>query len=154
MRDKLIENLKEARALLEKCWIPWSLRDGKGGHCHLGVCQRITDVLSIQGRREYVEMVETIDDASVRLHPELKGQVSPRPYYGNDAFNCTPAVYINNQLGKEAILDVYDDEIARLEVARLCEQEESILESKENNHGKHQHSSVPSKGICQESSIS
>ena len=37
------------------------------------------------------------------------------------------SIYVNNMLGKDAILAVYDDVIAQLEVAVLCEQESSKL---------------------------
>ncbi len=41
----------------------------------------------------------------------------------------SPGVFVNNHLGKEAILAAYDDAIATLEVAVLCETEQAAPEA-------------------------
>jgi len=80
------------------------------------------------GRAEQQDLIDLVASAARRLHPELDGMIARRQVHGSfdlDFFDLAPAVYINNHLGKGAILSVYDDEIARLEVAELCREESS-----------------------------
>lgn len=111
-----LEKLMAVREMLSRVWIPWATSDGRGGHCQLGCLMRL-DAWDLCG---------LIDAAALRLHPDLKGATYVRPGCTHEyEFESAPAIFVNNSLGKEAILAVYDDAIAQLEVAVLCEREQA-----------------------------
>lgn len=124
-----IDFMKEVRDLLATCWIPWKTDDERGGHCQLGAFQKVSKQRGMVFCRQSPE-VDFIEATAHRLHPELWGCSAERMDFwgGNDSFNTSPAVYINNHLGKDAILAVYDAAIQdlknQLELKNLCEEVE------------------------------
>lgn len=155
--SKMLTIIREARQLLSERWIPWVAGDGKGGHCHVGCLWVAAGVqaLGFNSLRHrpryiipegdlseeppgYVDIAEDlseeprryVDDVARDLHPELIGcrAARTRPFGTSDDFDRTPGLFVNNHLGKEAILAVYDEAIARLEVAALCEEEAAKLQ--------------------------
>lgn len=142
--QKTLDLLKAARKLLAEHWIPFNLFDDTGGVCQLGALKKAQAFMlcpptlrhkitidfedaeivvpvrtSVQQHREalaaYREARCAIILVSRELHPELIGQVKHRSDgAGMDCFDQHPAIYINNHLGKDAILAVFDVAIARL----------------------------------------
>lgn len=123
-KQEMLEKLTAARAILAEHWIPWKTSDFNGGHCHLG-CVGIAFGGGYQNWIDFPAVVIILDEAAKRLHPELMGEQRRREGCRGlmDHFHKTPAVFVNNHLGKEAVLAVYDDVIAALEVAVLYEEE-------------------------------
>lgn len=123
-KQDMLTKLKAARALLAEHWIPWKTSDSKGGHCHLG-CVGIAFGGAYQDWIDFPAVRYILDAAAKRLHPELIGEQRRREGCHGlmDHFHLTPAVFVNNHLGKDAILAVYDDVISALEVAVLYEEE-------------------------------
>jgi hypothetical protein len=107
---------KAARKMLETCWVPNVLTDGGDGHCHVGALGKCAYDNAFRGFNAY-ELLKRLDNTSERMYPTF----IPRS-------NTHFSVGVNNELGKDCILAVYDDVIAQLEVALLCEQEETIAE--------------------------
>jgi hypothetical protein len=137
--EKLAAFLQEVRDLLAVAWIPWKMFDFNGGHCQYGCALAVlekTDILF-----DFAGAMDYVDRTAQLLHPELRGAVAKRDdsRFAKDKFNSTPAVYVNNHLGKDAILAVYDAAIASLrapvndpvdaEVAALCGAVERELEA-------------------------
>ncbi len=115
MDKTMLMILQETRKLLEVCYVPWTTDNGNGGRCVLG-CVRVASELA---RCE--ASMQPLDRSAIRLHPELIGKVAI--HHGNMSpysFDAWPAIYINNQLGKAAILDVVDDAIIQEELRLLC----------------------------------
>jgi hypothetical protein len=129
MKD-LLQALREARALLETSYIKWMATDYQGGHCAIGCLQ-----IAARFHVVFVEAMKLTNEAARRLHPELKGAEAPRlevffevkdgQYVRGvtgrlsclmDRFDEIPAVFVNNHLGKEAILEVMDDAILHEEL--------------------------------------
>ncbi len=124
MIEGVLERTKVAREMLANCWVPWTTNDGRGGHCQIGCLIR-----AFYWRPGYETASRAVREAALRLHRDLAGARRPRPDCGcPDDFNSDPAVFVNNQLGKEAILAVYDEAILQLEVAALCEREAERVE--------------------------
>lgn len=143
-KAELLSIIRQARALLAERWIPWMTGDGKGGHCHVGCLGVVTgemplggDVFSMRINVSFLDgsafMVacDAIDKIARELHPELEDAVGARPdlayMCSTERFGQNPGVFVNNQLGKEAILRVYDEAISRLELEVLCEEEAAKL---------------------------
>jgi hypothetical protein len=106
--------LRAARNLLDKSYIKWNPDDGKGGHCAIGAICKV----ALHMGYYTTPIRELIDAECIALHPELVGKVAPREntvFYG-DTFSLNPTVYVNNQLGKAAILAVFDSCILNLEL--------------------------------------
>ena len=113
-----LEILREARALLEKSYVRWTVDDDHGGHCALG-CFNIASGLYV-GTFPSTDAWRIIEDSAKRLHPELVGKWRPRNIQSTyDEFDEAPAVFVNNQLGKEAILEVFNDAILHLEMSEM-----------------------------------
>ncbi len=108
-KAEMLDVVFRTRALLEVSYIPYKLTDGAGGRCHWG-CLNL-----IQQGHELAWLLDDpalayLDKVAVRLYPESE-------------LYSFPSVFVNNKLGKEAILAVYDAAIAQLQVAVLCEEE-------------------------------
>jgi hypothetical protein len=121
--------LQHARAILATNYCKWTNDDGHGNHCASGAIRVASSHVFY-----CLDILAITNDSAIRLHPELKGAGSRRLNLVNgelldigltDWFDDCPTVYVNNQLGQQAILEVFDDAIANLEVARLCAQVES-----------------------------
>ncbi len=139
--EEQIELLQQARDLLRETYVPWTSDDKKGGHCHIGcliaVYAKVNNVmpwvLSGVGGLDKV-----VDDVARRMYPDLTGaralrKVKSKHGTVHDFFDIWPAVYVNNQLGKEAILGVYDEAIRSLkEDLRISEEMKAICCENEN----------------------
>jgi hypothetical protein len=111
MPHDVLEVLKNARAILATNYCKWTNDDRHGNHCAMGALQVASGGIAT------LDVIFLVDASSERLHPELKGKVSRRLN-----FDFTIGQLVD---GQQAILDVFDDAIATLEVARLCAQVES-----------------------------
>lgn len=122
--------LQKLRAEMEAHYVPLVLDERDGyrnysrtgqGCCVQGGCHRVAP-------RDVTNMMEALDDAARELFPELEGKIAQRrdavpngklargfDKTGTDHFDYTPAVYINNHLGKEAVLRLIDRAIERVE---------------------------------------
>lgn len=111
----MLERLKAARALLATAYVPWTRSDGHGGHCQLGCLAKAGVLGDVQESPEHLKVA----DICRALFPELRGATARRLANGmyKEAFDDFPAVYVNNHLGKEAILRAYDAAILDLEIA-------------------------------------
>lgn len=110
----MLERLKAARALLATAYVPWTTDDGRGGHCQWGCLQQV-GVRSL-----YSPEHKQIEEACRALFPELRGRSARRPLAGIcelEKFDEAPAIFVNNHVGKEAILRAYDAAILDLEIA-------------------------------------
>jgi hypothetical protein len=123
IKSEALSVIRKARKILDRSYVKWTVDNDKGGHCQLGAFSLASGLSSLQALDSTI--YAHVDAAAVRLHPELAGSIFKRadPWGGKDYFDRFPAVFINNHLGKEAILAVYDDVIAQLETAVLCKQE-------------------------------
>ncbi len=125
MIEGVLARTKVAREMLANCWVPWSTDDGEGGHCQIGCLIR-----AFNWGTGYATASRAVREAAFRLHQDLAGARRPRPDCScPDDFNSDPAIFVNNQLGKEAILAVYDEAILQLEVAALREEEANRVDS-------------------------
>lgn len=109
----VIENLRAMRDMLAVCYVPWTTDDQKGGHCAAGVIQKVVNGCYTP---EFHIFFGLLNGAAQRCHPALKGVAVERPaefqFIGKaDMFDLSPAIYVNNHLGKDAILAVFDDAI-------------------------------------------
>ena len=119
--------LKAARDIISNHWCADRTHDGNGNHCATGA---ILVAKGMDPATSCVSMsspeIVSVNDAARRLHPELRGlSAIHRRNYEKYGFDRYPAIFVNNELGQQAILEVFDDAIATLEVARLCAQVES-----------------------------
>lgn len=130
MQPEILEGIKKARAILADHYVPWITDDGKGGHCAAGALSVAFDK-EIYGKVPYPAQT-VITETARALHPELAGMVARRPsdssFVGHDSFDEWPFVYVNNHLGKEAILRVFDVAILEAELARQAEKPENAIE--------------------------
>ncbi len=127
--------IKSARGILDKTYVQWFQDDGKGGHCALGSVANAKRLALVGCDDPAVEILSETADA---LHPELQGKSASRPVSdlcrhlpcGRDRFDDCPILYVNNHLGKEETLRVFDLTIAELElrVAALKAQAQPELE--------------------------
>ncbi len=118
-RKEEIEHLQAARNLLDQSYCKWTWDDGKGGHCAVG-CLIMTDNERLAGMG-WSFLKNLLDEEAEILHPELKDAVRERPGGMYDCFNTSPTVYVNNQLGKETTLQLFDAVILALEIAEESE---------------------------------
>ncbi len=124
-RAKVLGVLKQARALLEERYVANRLicptLPGQPRYCQagcLGVVLRNDPYLVRYPSGEEEDVFMLVEESARRLYPwQRHSDPGHQPRYPNTA------VAVNNRLGKEAILAVYDDAIAQLEVAVLCERE-------------------------------
>ena len=106
--------LKESKSILDRSYVKWTRDNGRGGHCALGALELGGGSYPVVQR-----LVASVDAACVSLYPELKGASAPRlgnAVYPNDYFESSPTAFVNNQLGKEAILKAFDAAILELEI--------------------------------------
>lgn len=108
MKD-VLTILKEARALIERKHVQQALTDGNGGFCALGAINQATtgDAISCEFPHADIPLYE----ASNRLYPE----------YGRYGAHGSSVLYVNNVLGKQATLEMFDDAILHEELRLLCE---------------------------------
>ena len=132
-----IERLKEARTVLDRTYVKWYQDNGAGGHCAIGsvgyVAQKRlttrnnTDPEIIAAR----EVVELLNVMARILYPQYSGRVEKRAIptieYGDDSFNIGPVVFLNNHVGKEAVLAVFDATILDLEIREEAKKEKDLL---------------------------
>ncbi len=118
--------LESARDLLAASYIPWSLDNGRGGHCQAGCLSLVVRKAVPESSSYWVSFNSAyllLEVAARRLHPEAAGASAHRPGGGLDYFDFSPPIYVNNHMGKDSILEVYDVAIADLAVEVLCEEE-------------------------------
>jgi hypothetical protein len=79
--SEMLDKLKQARALLERTYVPWTVDDGKGGHCHLG-CVGITEFGKSTGSAIHgftqSRLLPIVDEVCRRLYSEWSGNVALR----------------------------------------------------------------------------
>lgn len=133
-KKQILETIKSARVWLAKHYVPWTREDANGDGCQLGAlhhamgrptCRYEANLIVDRFEKDHIAPVAR------RMHPELTGQKRPRlpgGFYTLDDFEYSPAVFVNNQLGKEAILAVYEEAIAQYEVAALCDEVQQASE--------------------------
>lgn len=128
-KNQQLTALQGARAILDKSYCKWTNNDRKGGHCAQGAVMKQLGMgigyswANPGVRFLLLELMVTLGDSAMALHPELHGSMSPpnapgapdtyanRPYF----FEVAPVVFINDFLGKEATLAVFDSAILELE---------------------------------------
>ena len=121
-----LEVLCAARELLAERYVKWTVDDDAGGHCSLG-CIGLASTGHANARASNATVL--VNRACERLHPELQGKTAPRMEYAGifmdcgleDFFDTHPMVFVNNQLGKEAILACFDDAILHEEMRVMLE---------------------------------
>ncbi len=121
--ERILTTLRNARALLDKTYIKWITWDYSGGHCALGALTRSGGATN---------EVYALNNAAVALYPQFLGAKGKRPAPYNrfskvDKFNDHPIVYLNNHVGKEATLAVFDAAILDLEL-KLAPVVEPVVE--------------------------
>lgn len=122
--QKFLTILTEARSVLAESYIKWYLQDSKGGHCAAGSVLHKADDMP-----HYLTVMDKLNAVAKQLHPELTGQSAPRKdplgiynplagavQFSRDYFDSHPVVYVNNHLGKEAVLAVFDAAILDVEL--------------------------------------
>lgn len=117
-----LEILQSARNLLKDHYIPWyQYKDG--GYCAVGAILHFD-------RGQFYQIVDLTNSVATKLHPELRGCIKPRLDNScgvADHFDSNPTVFVNNQLGKEAILEVFDKAIETLEAELVPAVEEPVV---------------------------
>ncbi len=121
---EMLDVITKARGLLDKGYIKWRMCDGKGNYCASGavaMCSgakhepRTKTVRFTSGHGMWMAAMTYVDGLARQMYPDLKGKVAARQdSVALDYFNVTPMVYLNNQVGKEAVLEVFDEAIRRL----------------------------------------
>lgn len=117
-----LDALRKARSLLATGYMQWTIgncyeTDEPFQGCASGAIIRATsdtayDHLIVSG-----EVQKGINRAAEALYPEYTGVEAPRADRGaHDHFNGQPFVWVNNHLGKEATLAVFDSAILELEI--------------------------------------
>ncbi len=108
---------KAARKLLEKGYIKWRERDGKGGYCAVGAIREVTADWNLSATAFYLS-----NEKCKALYPHLAGKSARRleRFGGTESFDVKPTVFVNNHGtgrlgGKRAILKAWDSIIADLQ---------------------------------------
>jgi hypothetical protein len=125
--------LQAARDLLAATYIQWVSHTPDGRHCAVGVL----DVLGLYNSR--CPVFQRLEATARSLYPEYEGasawravrEESKGPEEGplfKDYFLRDPLVYVNNHLGKEATLAVFDSAILELEI-QLAQKNEPLVRS-------------------------
>lgn len=111
-----ITALKGARDILDKSYIKHRVNDGQGGVCAQGALIKQLNANPAVLNPEFCLLHEILVRNAKALHPELTGRI----YYNNShfgtSFDVSPVVFINDYLGKEEILKVFDSAILELEI--------------------------------------
>ncbi len=108
--------LKRAREILEETYCAWWTTHPDGvHHCAMGAVERASETSYWEAPPD---IWPALDLTSWALHPELRGRLGIRLENGThcDNFEHAPTVFVNNQLGKEAILQVFDTAILEAEI--------------------------------------
>lgn len=109
-----LDALKLAREILDRTYIKWTTNDGKGGHCALGAL--IEANASYGGT--YSALMNFLADIALtqKQFSKYQGKSGRRKDGGgDDEFNAAPIVYLNNQVGKVAVLKLFDAGIKQLQ---------------------------------------
>ncbi len=128
--------IKSARGILDKTYVQWYQDNGKGGHCAVGSVANARG-LNMTGSKD--PAVQILSETAKALYPELRGKTASRLSFtftlcgglcSTDYFDECPILYVNNHLGKEETLRIFDLTIAELElrVAALEAQAQPELE--------------------------
>lgn len=124
-----LEILRESRDLLDKSYVKWISDDGHGGHCALGAIGAVLDRAHYQTHLTFFNLLDT---TATILHPELLGETRERlDGCGIDDFNVSPTVFLNNHVGKEAALAVFDAAILDEELKEATAVEKELVLSRE-----------------------
>lgn len=97
-----VRYLNAARKLLEAGFIRWREDDGKGGYCASGALMKAASY------RRFTELVQITNGAARELFPSCTNTSKPRRDGRFESFDYFPTVFVNNHLGKKAILRVFD----------------------------------------------
>jgi hypothetical protein len=119
-KERVLEILRNARPILVTSYVPFIADDRQGGHCVAGCVSKGAGHIS--GNWPDMTVLRFLDAHARALHPECAGAVLPRPErytwegcVSFDKFDSFPAIFVNNHLGKEAVLQVVDSAILELE---------------------------------------
>ncbi len=141
---EVLSNLKKARTLLEATYCQWLQNTVDGKHCSLGAIGNIKRYSSYRDQLlfSYIRHVDpealALSETAISIHPELVGCIAVRLDTTREAFDYSPIVYVNNHLGKEETLRIWDLTIAELElrVASL----DTVLSTDKNTEEEYAHS--------------
>ncbi len=135
-KSEMLDVVRRARELLARAWVAgtrhtdWSISSSevpadyaRGQHCHLGCLEVVQKIRPYGLNCDEDQTAVYLNAVARRLHPLVDTVVT-------GAHRFHPAVYVNNVLGRDAIVAVYDAAIEDLELAVLCE-EEVLKESEE-----------------------
>lgn len=98
-----VRYLNAARKFLEAGFIRWIMEDGKGGYCATGALMK-----AAASYRQFNELVQITNGAARELFPSCTNTSKPRRDGRFESFDYFPTVFVNNHLGKKAILRVFD----------------------------------------------
>lgn len=130
IRQRLTK-LHEARTCLAAGFCRYYGRDEIGNHCGVGALAEVLGMYDTFGLRpsyngtaagteeEFITLMTILNHTAWDLYPELKGAEAVRPNLTTsglpfDCFDTFPLVYLNNVLGRNAVLEIYDTTISRL----------------------------------------
>lgn len=127
-KQECLSTFYAARKLLAERYCKWTIYDVTSDRqCQLGC---IHSCFGTAFPQHVMDAAKLVNESARRMYPDLDGIEVERRQSGIetptglfDSFDKSPAVFVNNHLGKDAILAVYDDVIAALEVAVLYEEE-------------------------------
>ncbi len=108
-----LDTLKRARAILAVSYIRFRQSNYQGGHCSLGA---IAAANGWELAPASIPEALLLSETASALHPEFRNTVTDRNDGYMDIFNDCPIVFVNNHLGKEETLRVWDVTIAELEL--------------------------------------
>lgn len=118
--------LKKARWILNNFFCKWTVEDRMGNHCAIGaVSMAVFGHPHAFMRAPASDYLELLDGCAERLHPELKHARGRRSDSDTvpDLFDLNPLVYVNNQLGREAALAVFDEALLMVELGALYKEQ-------------------------------
>lgn len=119
---EVVSNLKKGLDILRGSYTQWFQNTLDGKHCSLGAIGWAKD----QGYSSSADQeVRILSETALALHPELQGLEACRITGGYDIFNECPILYVNNHLGKEETLRMWELTIAELELRLAAEVPES-----------------------------
>lgn len=125
---EVLGNLKKGLDILRGNYTQWYQNSANGRHCSLGaIAVAKGNLYSSTSALEVLALSET----AKALYPELKNCYASRLGGGYDLFDTCPILYINNHLGKEESLRMWELTIAELEL-RLAAQDpvpETVLDT-------------------------
>lgn len=118
--------LTDARNLLADRWCAFEGKNAEGNYCAQGAlaetcgyhmrsasCAITDENTRVQ---EYLDLSHYLNTVARELYsPSEEGKSGQRPDGMRDSFNSSPLVYINNHLGRDAALRVFDEGIKKLQ---------------------------------------